>query len=879
MSIPQSNIPAVYEVIKSAIQALNNDLFALSHDIHDHPETRFEEVHAHDALTAFMEKQGFTVTRHYLLETAWVAKYTRGTGGRTLGVNSEMDALPGIGHACGHNLIAIAGVAVACGVKVAMDELDISGSVVLLGTPGPPLSASLSGCLARRRIDVEFFGHTAHAALSPWEGQNALDAAVLAYTNISVLRQQLKPTHRVHGIFEGKDWTPNIIPDYAKMVWYVRAPTRPEVDAAVKRINAGAALATGCRVKIDLGNATFELRQNKALGYAFADIFTKTVGPVDYEFGISHASTDFGNVTYALPALHPSFAIPTLGGNHTVAFTEAAASKQAHEACLDISLALAATGVRMLMDDQFYTNVRETFAQDVQERERAKATLQVLIHPRQLAPWRRLDMGERAVPMTGQLAKQYSRRRRMPPGPRGLPLIGNKHQVPSVKPWRKFAEWNREYAWDLLEKRSDIYSSRPRFIVAGEILSDNMRGLMLPYGEGWRRWRKVLHSGFHSRRADAYNEIQSLESMVLLNELLVDPKHYEKHLQRFAASVATSVTYGRRVKSVDEWIVKENMAAMDFRALHEDLTSIPGKYLVESLPWLLKLPRSLQWFRREPEEHRQRDVALLTHLLDDVKERMADGTAPDCLTSQTVANQEKNGMSDLEIAYTVSSPFGAGIETTAGTLCILFLAMLHFPDAMKKAQAELDEVVGGDRLPQFEDQERLPYLHALINETLRWRPIAVLGGTPHAVTADDEYNGMFIPKGSTVFANLAGIMQDPVMFPSPEDFLPERFLETYDPRLKDFELPFGFGRRICVGMHLAQNSLFISAARILWGFDILPVLDVDGKPIMPDPWNFTDGFNSKPVSFPCRIKARSAAVKERIEKEWRGVMQQLKKWE
>ncbi|KAH9887564.1 cytochrome P450 [Cubamyces lactineus] len=414
-------------------------------------------------------------------------------------------------------------------------------------------------------------------------------------------------------------------------------------------------------------------------------------------------------------------------------------------------------------------------------------------------------------------------------------------------------------AWDLLEKRSEIYSSRP---------PDNMRGLMLPYGEGWRKWRKVLHNGFHSRRADTYNEIQSLESTVLLHELLTEPEQYEQHLQRFAASVATSVTYGRRVTSVDEWIVRENMAAMDSIREH----SIPGKYLVESWPWLLKLPRSLQWFRREPEEHRERDIVLLTHLLDDVKEQMADGTLPDCLTSQTIANKAKNGMSDLEIAYTVSSPFGAGIETTAGTLCILFLAMLHLPAAMRKAQAELDEVVGPDRLPAFEDRERLPYLKALINETLRWRPIAVLGGTPHAVTADDEYNGMFIPKGATVFANLTGIMQDPIMFPLPEDFRPERFLETDDPRLKDFELPFGFGRRICVGMHLAQNSLFIAIARIFVG------LDEAGQPIMPDPWNFTDGFNSKPVSFPCRVKPRSPAVVECVEAEWKTASVQLERW-
>ncbi|KAJ8489872.1 hypothetical protein ONZ51_g2665 [Trametes cubensis] len=393
------------ETIRSSIAALDGDLSALSQDIHDHPETKFEEHHAHDVLTAFMEKQGFDVSRHYLLETAWVAKYTRGSGGRTLGVNSEMDALPGIGHACGHNLIAIAGVAVACAVKAALDKHDIAGSVVLLGeeggagkaillergayegldaclmchpAPGPPYSASLSGCLARQRIDVEFTGHTAHAALSPWEGQNALDAAVLAYTNISVLRQQLKPTHRVHGIFEGKDWTPNIIPDYSKMIWYVRAPTRTEVDIAVKRISAcfeGAALATGCQVKVELGNSTFELRQNKALSDEFADVFSKTVGSVDYEYGISHASTDFGNVTYALPALHPSFAIPTSGGNHTIAFTEAAASKDAHAACLKASQILAAVGMRLLTDDNFFKKVRDTFDEDVRARERERENL------------------------------------------------------------------------------------------------------------------------------------------------------------------------------------------------------------------------------------------------------------------------------------------------------------------------------------------------------------------------------------------------------------------------------------------------------------------------------------------------------------------------
>ncbi|KAJ7672571.1 hypothetical protein DFH06DRAFT_1176795 [Mycena polygramma] len=316
-----------------------------------------------------------------------------------LELNSEMDALQGVGHACGHNLIAISGVAVACAIKAAFEEFNISGKIQLLGTPaeeggsgkvklldkgcykemdaclmchpapGPKGFVSLSSCLALERIQVEYFGHTAHAALSPWEGRNALDAAVLGYNNISVLRQQLKPTHRVHGIFEGKDWAPNIIPDYSKFICYVRAPTRTEQEQATKRVLPcfeAAGLATGCTVKVTHLAATYDLRQNKALGDEVAHIVRSKYGDVDYEWGISSASTDFGNVTYALPALHPGFAIPTPsdGGNHTPGFEKAAGTMEAHYACLDVSKALAATGVRFIVDDEFFAQVKKTFEED-----------------------------------------------------------------------------------------------------------------------------------------------------------------------------------------------------------------------------------------------------------------------------------------------------------------------------------------------------------------------------------------------------------------------------------------------------------------------------------------------------------------------------------
>ncbi|KAM6501120.1 hypothetical protein JOM56_004134 [Amanita muscaria] len=390
----------IIEFIDKTIEEFSQELRDLSLDIHSHPELRYEEYYAHDALTTFMSKHGFNVEKHLHLKTAWRAAFSNGTGGRTIGVNSEMDALEGIGHACGHNLIAIAGVAVALALKAALLQFNISGRISLLGTPaeeggagkvilldngayadmdiclmchpapGPKGSVSLSSSLALQRVEIEYFGHTAHAALSPWEGLNSLDAAVLAYNNISALRQQLRPTHRVHGIIEGKDWAANIIPDYSKLRYYIRAPTKAEMLQSVKRVLPcfeAAALATGCEMKLEPQSMVMaDIRQNKALGEEVARITLKKYGDIDYEWGIKSASTDFGNITYALPSLHPGFAIPTVpdGGNHTRAFRDAAATEMAHNACLSVSKALAGTGIRVLLDDEFFDEVKRTFEED-----------------------------------------------------------------------------------------------------------------------------------------------------------------------------------------------------------------------------------------------------------------------------------------------------------------------------------------------------------------------------------------------------------------------------------------------------------------------------------------------------------------------------------
>ncbi|KAG8835071.1 hypothetical protein FRC17_005424 [Serendipita sp. 399] len=394
---------AGYDLVSTALKESHRLINAIA----DHPELGFKEYYAHDTLTASMESYGFDVTRHYLgLETAWRAEFKyrssasatpeKSSPVHTLGINSEMDALPAIGHACGHNLIAIAGVAIALAAKTVLEKHDLDGNIVLLGTPaeeggagkvrlierggykdmdvcimchpgpGPKNTSGVGPSLSLTGIEVEYFGHTAHASAAPWEGKNALDAAFLAYSAVSVLRQQIKPTHRVHGIVEGRDWAANIIPDYAKMKWYVRAPSAAEVEVLKERvINCfkAAALSTGCKMELRMGETMFDLRQNGVLAQEYLDIIKEyNMGPNAVEGAIG-GSTDFLTVSSELPSLHPSYAIPTTpnGGNHTRGFADAAKTKTAHECTLRVSKALTQSGIRTLIDEKFLTEVKGAF--------------------------------------------------------------------------------------------------------------------------------------------------------------------------------------------------------------------------------------------------------------------------------------------------------------------------------------------------------------------------------------------------------------------------------------------------------------------------------------------------------------------------------------
>ncbi|KAF9634968.1 Cytochrome P450 [Lasiodiplodia theobromae] len=364
------------------------------------------------------------------------------------------------------------------------------------------------------------------------------------------------------------------------------------------------------------------------------------------------------------------------------------------------------------------------------------------------------------------------RRRHLPPGPRGLPFIGNMLDLADSDQVRhKVRGWHArygaifhtkiggsDYIWlssprtvkDLMDKRSSIYSSRAALPLAQDVASGGRRQLFLPYGPRWRQIRKHGHALLSATAATRYQPIQDYESKQLLAEMLDAPGEFYQINRRYAASVIMLSTYGKRVRSWDEPVMRRVFAVID------NLTEMtaPGAHAVDSFPGLAGWPEWLLggWrrFGRRVFEH---DSEVYLGLWRELKEEVDRGVARDCFCKEFYLNDpEKSGIDELSAAYTCGGLVEAGSETTASTLNNFILCMTLFPEAMRTAQEEIDRVVGSDRLPQWEDEQELPYTRALIKEVLRWRPVNKFGMT-HASSEDDWYEGFFIPKGSVVVLN------------------------------------------------------------------------------------------------------------------------------
>jgi amidohydrolase len=371
------------ELAAGRIEASRGDLVALSHFVHEHPELGYEEFASSAAVAAAAEAAGFTVERGVAgLATAFRA--TSGSGSLHLTICAEYDALPDVGHACGHNIIAASSLGAAIGLAAVADDLDLR--VTLLGTPSEeggggkidlldagyfddahaammvhpfPTERLEATCLAVDHFDVIFTGKEAHAAAAPWEGRNALDALTISQVALSLLRQQLRPGDLIHGIVTEGGSAANIIPGRAAGRFMARALTLERLAELRQRVNAcfeAGALATGTALEIvELGHPFSHMVSDQGILAHYRDA-AEALGRdfhLDDEGAAKPAiSTDMANVSLAVPSIHPMLMIPTDGAvNHQPEFTAACVTPAADQAVIDGALALAATGIAVANDD------------------------------------------------------------------------------------------------------------------------------------------------------------------------------------------------------------------------------------------------------------------------------------------------------------------------------------------------------------------------------------------------------------------------------------------------------------------------------------------------------------------------------------------------
>lgn len=349
-------------------------LLDVSHRIHAEPELNFEEHHAHDLLCEVLESEGIsTERRSHGLDTAFVGR--AGRSGPNLAVCLEYDALPGIGHACGHNIIAAAGLGAGLAAAAVADVC--GGRVAIVGTPAEeggggkvlqiragafadvdaammvhPAGADLRtmDTVAIHRCLATYHGESAHAAAAPERGRNALDAAVLGYVNVAALRQHIGPAERIHGVFTDGGDKPNIVPARAQLEWYVRSPTVARLQELKARVSAcleAGARAAGCEIELDWLEPPYA---DMVPVDTFVDLYVDNAAVLGRQVREPDAdccvvgSTDMGDVSYEVPSIHPLIQAADDGtAIHTEAFARFAASPLGDAAVIDGAKAMAWT--------------------------------------------------------------------------------------------------------------------------------------------------------------------------------------------------------------------------------------------------------------------------------------------------------------------------------------------------------------------------------------------------------------------------------------------------------------------------------------------------------------------------------------------------------
>ncbi|KAJ5594389.1 uncharacterized protein N7459_000597 [Penicillium hispanicum] len=480
----------------------------------------------------------------------------------------------------------------------------------------------------------------------------------------------------------------------------------------------------------------------------------------------------------------------------------------------------------------------------------------------------------------------------LPPGPKGKPIIGNLFDLPSAgkQEWQHWLEHKELYGvWDrmehstltadagtgplssvtvlgqtiviindrslalhILEKNSAKHSSRPHLVFAelagwGQVPSSQDNTSLL------RTYRRAMTRvlGMHAS-ASRFDHLLEVEARRFLWRVLQTPQDFLHHTRTAAGAFILKIIYGYNIQphSEDPLVALADLALQQFsHAL------VPGVWLVDIIPALKYVP---EWFpgagfQKTARYYRETVTKAAEDPFTFTKYQMSYKAHRPSFVSELL----EQGEDDHIIKWGALGLYGGGADTTVSALEGFFLAMTLFPEVQRNAHDEIDRVLGSSALPTVADRSRLPYIDALVKETLRWHIVAP-GGIPHRTDEDDVVNGFLIPKDAILMPNIWAFNHDPTVHPEPSQFRPERYLsdEGRDTEPDPHDTVFGFGRRICPGRLVADTSLFLTIAHTIAVFDITKSTDQDGKEIDP-PVEFTPGLLSHPVPYTCAFTARS----------------------
>ncbi|CUA68275.1 O-methylsterigmatocystin oxidoreductase [Rhizoctonia solani] len=381
-----------------------------------------------------------------------------------------------------------------------------------------------------------------------------------------------------------------------------------------------------------------------------------------------------------------------------------------------------------------------------------------------------------------------------------------------------------DYSTELLEKRAGVTANRPRNVMMEDIMGWSQGVGLRVHDERHKKMRRVIASALHSTAARSYAPQHLSNTHTFLNLIAHSPDKYREHVANAVGSFIIQMTYG-----VDE----KPLVSLAHETMNYFGLGITSHFWVNDIPILKYVP---SWFpgagfKRLGQRGRQLRNRYVNEPFDQVVAMMRQNQLQNSSYTSNLL-ESKGGVNaspeDMDLVkWTAAAMYLAGSSTTTHVIFVFFMMIALYPDLAQRAQSEIDSVVGRNRIPDFTDRESLPYVEALLQEVMRISPPASLG-LPHTATEDIEFQGYRIPKNTTIHPNIWGMLHDSTYYPSPYTFSPDRYLKSVpdpDPR----KYIFGFGRRVCPGLHVANNSAWIMCAGVLSLFDVRSGEDLDRR--------------------------------------------------